>query len=266
MSETIKSIKSEQHFYSALSFWGLIVSNLVVIVWALIEHWPLGLMVWVYFSQNVILGFFWPAKVFESPTDASYAKKVRSVAVFLPHYLLVHCGYALSLYTFFGKELSTGFKYILIMAGIFFLSEIVSYCSEDSFNRTKPLSLAKVQLFPYARIVPMHFVMCVGIILEARGTTSNFSVIFFLLLKALADVAMYMVEQSSVFGNLVTYWFERHKESGMFGDYSNLKEKQEACQFCQRVIGRNETAWVIKENVVCQDCYNKIEKAKRETS
>lgn len=263
MTET-KDIKSEQHFYADLSFWSLLIANIITMVWALKEGWSLDLMIWVYFSQNVILGIFWPVKVFDSFADSSYKKKVQSVTVFLPHYLLMHFLYATSLYNFFGKELFTNFKYILTMAGVFFLSEIVSYFSENRLNRTKPLNLATVQLFPYARVLPMHFVMGVGITLEVEGTNPHLIVMVFLFLKVFADITIYLVERNSVFGNFVTDLFEKHTDWSVLPD--NLKEKQEVCQFCQRVIGRNETPWVIKENVVCEKCYKRIEKEKRETS
>jgi len=257
------NIKSEQHFYSDLSFWSLLIANIITMVWALKEGWSLELMIWVYFSQNIILGISWAAKVFDSPIDSSYTKKVQSVVVFLPHYLIMHFFYGVSLHNFLSKELFTNFKFILTMAGIFFFSETVSYFAGNSLSRTRPLSLAKVQLFPYARIVPMHIVVCVGVVLEAGGINSHLTVMFFLLLKAFADVAMYVVERSSVFGDLVTDSFERHKEMALLSDHSNLKENQEVCQLCQRVIGRNETPWVIKENVFCEECYNRIEKEKK---
>lgn len=274
MTESNNNIKSEQHFYSDLSFWSLLIANIITIIWALKEGWSLGVMIWVYFSQNIILGFFWPAKVLTATGDSSYTKKVWSVAAFLPHYLILHFTCATALYSFLGKELIANFNYILIMAGIFLLSEIVSYFVGYSSNRTCPLSLAKVQLFPYARVLPMHFIMVGGFILETKGTSSLLIVTAFLLLKALADVSMYMVERSSVFGSFVADMFERQRKRMGFDIYSNLKEKQiiyrkekqEVCRFCQRVIGRNETPWVIKENVVCEECYNRIEKEKGETS
>lgn len=274
MSESNNTIRSEQHFYSDLSFWSLLITNIITMIWALKEGWSLGIMIWVYLCQNVILGFFWPAKVLASAVDSSYAKKVQSLAVFLPHYLLMHFIYATCLYNSFGKELSANFKSILIMVGFFLVSEIVSCFKEDNSNRTKPLSLAKVQLFPYARILPMHFVLMGGSILEKTGTSSLRIVAIFLLLKALADVAMYMVERSSVLDSFVTGMFEMQRRRGFFDGYSNFgekqevrrKENQEVCRFCQRVIGKNETPWVIKENVVCEECYNRIEKEKEKTS
>ncbi len=120
----------------------------------------------------------------------------------------------------------------------------------------------------------MHFVLIIGILINAGKVDARFSLVGFLFLKALADVAMYMVERSSVLAGFVTDMFERQRKSGVFDGYSNLrenqviyrKEKQEICRFCQRVIGRNETPWVIKENVFCEECYNKIEKEKKKTS
>jgi len=281
MSES-DNIKNEQHFFSDSSFWSLVIANIITIAWALKEGWSLDLMIWVYFSQNLILGIFWPAKVFASSVDTSYIKKVQSTAFFLPQYLVVHSLYAASLYNFFGKEFSANFKYILIMAGIFFLSELISYSTVKSPNH-KPLSLAKVQLFPYARTVPMHFVMCIGIISGKTNEGTRLAVMFFLLLKAFADIGMLWVERSRVLSNLVTDSFEKYeKQSRKLGNlvndaienvdrhfstgHPNLKEKQEVCRFCQRTIGKNETPWVIKENVVCEECYNKIEKEKGKTS
>jgi len=234
----------------------------------------LGLMVWVYLFQNIILGFYWPAKVLTSAQDSSYTKKVQSIAVFLPHYILTHSLYAGYLYNFFGKELFANFKYILTMTGIFFLSETVSYFTEKSSNRARSLTLAKVHLFPYTRVVPMHFLLVVGITLELLNTTPNRIVMLFLLLKTLADVAMYTVERSSIFDNIITVMFEMQKKRSIFKDYLDVgekqiiyrKEKQVICHLCKRVICRNETPWVINENVFCEECYNKIKKEKGKTA
>ena len=268
MTET-EDIKSEQHFYTDLSFWSLLIANIATMVWALKENWSLSVVIWVYFFQNIILGMFWPAKVFDSIGDSSLikytnAKKMQSVIGFLPHYLSVHVAYGILLYEsdFCGKELLANFKYILTMGGIFFLSEIISYFAESRLDRAKPLNLAAVQLFPYARVLPMHFVMFVGIDLEVKGINPHLIVMVFLLLKVFADIAMYMVERSSVFAGLVTDYFEKHTKKRT--DWSalpyNIYEKPEVCQFCQRVIDRDETPWAIKEHVVCKQCYQKIEK------
>jgi hypothetical protein len=53
----------KKHFHSDLSLWALIVSNLTVILWALIEGWPLAIIMWVYWSQSVTIGILWFFKI-----------------------------------------------------------------------------------------------------------------------------------------------------------------------------------------------------------
>lgn len=258
----MKDLESDQHFYTDLSFWSLLIANVITMVWALKEGWSLSLVIWVYFCQNLIWGIFWPAKilgvfcpekVYCLIADGSYTKKMQSLIVFFGHYLAVHVGYGMILCTsdFFGKGLLANFKYILIMGGFFFLSEIVSCFAESSSSRAKPLNLATVQLFPYARLLPMHVIMFVGIKLEVRGTNPHLIVMVFLLLKGFADIAMYLVERYSVFANLATDFFVLP---------GNVKAKEEACELCQRVIDKDEIPWSIKEHVVCKQCYEKLEK------
>ncbi|MHC4109626.1 MAG: DUF6498-containing protein, partial [Planctomycetota bacterium] len=52
-----------KQFYSDLSLWALIISNLIVIVWALIEGWQFAIVVWVYWSQSVAIGALWFFKI-----------------------------------------------------------------------------------------------------------------------------------------------------------------------------------------------------------
>ena len=71
------------------------------------------------------------------------------------------------------------------------------------------------------------------------------------------------MERSYVFSDIVTSYFERYNKNDFLSRFSNKKEKNEVCIFCQRAIGRNETHRVIKENVVYEDCYKKIEIEKK---
>ncbi len=251
--------KTGKPFYASFSFWSLITANLIVLFWAVLEKQPFGLIFWIYFSQNIILGIFWSFKVFDSPVDSLYTKKVKSVAVFMPHYFLMHFLYALGLYTmFFGRDLLTSYKTIFAISGIFFLSETVSYFSEKSSGRTKNLSLAQVQLFPYARVIPMHFIMFLSIPFGQANKNTPLIIMCFLLLKTFADVGMYLVGQNLILGNTVTGFFEKHKQSALLSGYTKPNDEHEVCRFCEREIGKNEKNWSIKENIVCTECYKKI--------
>ena len=254
-------------WFASVSFWALVIANVAVIIWAVRDERPLSLIVWVYLCQNIILGIFWPAKVFASPVDRSYTDKVRSVCTFLPHYVIMNFLYALCLYNFFRAEVAVNFKYILAIAGIFFLSETVSYFAETTKNRSRPLSLVKVQLFPYARVLPMHFIISFGIILEATGDYAHLNVLIFLLLKGVADIAMHIVERSRVFGGVVTYLVEKQIKSEPFPwEPKEPKAESKVCRFCQRKIAPDETLRTIKSNVICEACFKKIETARKDTN
>ncbi len=250
--------KTGKPFYGGFSFWSLITANLIVLIWAVLENHPFGLIFWIYFSQNIILGIFWCFKVFDSPVDSFYTKKLKSVAVFMPHYFLMHFFYAFFLYTMFRRDILTNYKNILAMSGIFFLSETVSYFFEKSSGRTEKLSLAQVQLFPYARVIPMHFVMGLAIPFGQANQNTRLVIMSFILLKTLADVGMHLVGQNLILGNAVTGFFERYRQSASLSGYTNPNGEHEVCRFCEREIGKNEKHWYIKENIVCPECYKKI--------
>ena len=48
---------------SDLTIRSLIASNLVVIVWALIEKWSIVTIMWIYWTQSVTIGIFWFIKM-----------------------------------------------------------------------------------------------------------------------------------------------------------------------------------------------------------
>ncbi|MFA5423235.1 MAG: DUF6498-containing protein [Phycisphaerae bacterium] len=263
-------IEKNGPFYLSLSFWSLLIANAIVIIWAVLEEWSLGLMIWVYFCQNIILGFSWAIKVMDSAYDESYGKKLKSVAIFMPQYLFIHVMYAYTLYMFFGKVFVSNYKYILSVAGIFLISEIVSLVAHGGVNR-KPMSLAQVQLFPYARIFPMHLFMFLGIVFLGRG--EQVYILLFLVLKAVADVGMFVAERSIFFGGMVTYYLGRqlYNEPVMFRPIAAVLEpeawdkddKGKRCSFCQKEIRPDEETHAIKDKTVCLGCYRKIEAYKK---
>ena len=176
----------------------------------------------------------------------------------MPHYFLMHVCYAFFLYTVFGRGILNNYKNILAMSGIFFLAETVSYFVEKNSDRTKQLSLAQVQLFPYARVFPMHFIMSLAIPFGQSNQNTRLIIMSFLLLKTLADVGMHLVGQNLILGNVVTGFFEKYKQSASLSGYTNPNDEHEVCRFCEREIGKNEKHWYIKENIVCTECYKKI--------
>jgi len=64
----------------------------------------------------------------------------------------------------------------------------------------KDANLAKLSLFPYARIIPMHVSILLGASFVRGGTTSQSGLVLFLCLKTAAD-GLYAIVQKKGFGD-----------------------------------------------------------------
>lgn len=54
-----------QNVFSKLdsSFWSLLIINLSTIVFAVMQNWELSVIIWIYWSQSVIIGIFTVIKI-----------------------------------------------------------------------------------------------------------------------------------------------------------------------------------------------------------
>ena len=242
-----------------ISFWSLLVADIAVLIWAILEKLPLSRMAWVYFFQSLMIGIFWSIRVLESPVNCSNETKVKNVSCFLPHYFLMHLIFIPSMYNAFGKEFLANLKSILVMSGFFLISEIITYFKESKQHCTRPLNLATIQLFPYARVIPMNLAIFIGLIVEFGGTISQFTVAVFLIVKTLADIAMDLVEKSYVFSNIVTEFFEKQEQNTFLVNDTDSEAKRKKCLFCQRIFSKDEKPHIMNDNLVCEQCYKKIE-------
>ncbi|MDH4238821.1 MAG: DUF6498-containing protein [Phycisphaerae bacterium] len=197
--------RRQKHFHSDLSLWTLIVSNLIVIVWALIEGWPLAIVVWVYWAQSVSIGILWFFKILtlkefsakgftingmadEETTDT----KIRTAFFFLAHYGFFHFVYAFFLFVLF-RPVRIG--PILFMAVLFLVYQCFSFFYNRKWEGKRKPNIGKMMLFPYARIIPMHITILFGGILSSWGTfAGKMTLALFMLLKSFADVIMHVVE------------------------------------------------------------------------
>jgi len=247
-------------FYTIWSFWSLIIWNLVSIVWALKEDWSLNFIMAVYLIQGCIIGFFWFLRICalqdfyvtdrpEMSMKEAFQERSTAAVTFLVLYSLCH----FQLFQWLvGKEISSIIGWpMLIMAGTFFLSECFSFFTGHIWvGEGRPTSA--IIFFPYVRILPLYIPLMIVKICFVKEEL----LVVFLLFKTFADAFMYVVEYEC------------------FGDSSYPViflpkpkiEKSEECEFCRRAIGKSETPWVIKEHIVCKECYQKIKMEKQKTS
>lgn len=179
------------------SAWSLLFANLAVIAIAHHERWDAMTTIWIYYFQNLIIGAFNVLRL----VDMGRAVGGRSgvVRYFLPGFFLLHYGLFHAIYAIFlsseetGRRSSADWGLILASVGLFFANHAYSYFKNRALDRAAtPGTLMKAFFFPYARIIPMHFIILLaGLLGEGGGV-----LVVFLLLKTAADLLMHAIEHA----------------------------------------------------------------------
>jgi len=198
----------KKHFYSDLSFWALIFSNLMVIIWVLIEECSLAVVMWVYWSQSVSIGILWFFKILSLKEFSTKGFKINgravepttSTKIQTAVFFLIHYGFFHLIYSFFLKGMfeSVQLVPIFLMAGIFFVYQCFSFFYNKKWKNKRKPNIGTMMFFPYARIIPMHITIIAGGALQTSGgeiSLVNASLLIFMLLKTLADILMHTVEK-----------------------------------------------------------------------
>lgn len=210
------------------SLWLLIFSNALTIVIAQYQHWNILTMLWVYFFQGVIIGFFnfvhffsiKEVKFFNVIVNvnnhfSSLLAKIVLGMTFASHYSTFHFVYMVVLLDNDGPiaritESSdpVQWKIVFISAIIFLLNHSFSYFYNLQNDEEKVASIVKRMVFPYLRTLPMYGVVAAGAFIG-----SGFMPIF-LVLKVVIDCFMHVVEHNGLFflGNSQPDNLEIHEE------------------------------------------------------
>ena len=182
---------------------GILAANGVTVLIALVQDWPLALMLWPFWIQSVIIGWFSRKRILALKEFSVEGFKVngrqaeatpqtqRETANFLVlHYGAFHAGYLVFLMA--KSPAISGLDWLLIGAsGVgFWLGHQRSHrLNVDADTRTKR-NIGALMFLPYVRIVPMHLVILSG------GTGGSSAVVMLLFggLKTAADAFMHVVE------------------------------------------------------------------------
>lgn len=203
-----------------LSLISLIFTNIIVIIFAILQKWNFGVMILLYIIQSFIIGFFQFLKMLNkknlevsnskflynlSLSNIKAAKNIMAIAYWhlynsiLFFYLLFAIGVSLipsficskaELIAQFGFNSAicgqaimtpTGWIYFGFSILIFFINHLISYIVNFKKDTEKPETIWRLIFMPYVRIVPIQMV---------AGFLSFFnpSMILFLLLKTIVDI------------------------------------------------------------------------------
>jgi hypothetical protein len=184
---------------SALSLLGV---NLGVIAFAVRNEWSLPTILASYLLQSIIIGIFQAKKMSDLKVFSTDGLKINDRAVeptpatqrmvvifFLLHYGVFHAAYAAFI-------LSEGRPYwpdVLLSGAAFFANHLFSYFANRNLPRQHLANIGSMMFFPYVRIIPMHLFIVLGAFAMGPGG----GLVFFLILKTIADEVMHVIEHRS---------------------------------------------------------------------
>lgn len=208
------------------ALYAIIGTNVVVVLGALISDGGLLYLMWPYWLQSVIIGWYARrrirvltnystegVKVNGSPVDPTPATARNASWFFLFHYGGFHFVYAIFLLSFgaMGAESGTvpvtientgevvqfevgyfgglDWLWVLVTGVGFWLSHRASHREHVASDLAGRPNLGTLMFLPYGRIIPMHLTIIFGVILGGGG-----AILLFGGLKTAVDVVMHKLE------------------------------------------------------------------------
>lgn len=211
MEQTSNIVESKQRAYSDTSVRSLIFCNLIIIIWAVAQKWPLANMIWVYWIQSIGIGFWTIVNILamsqyrmqdfllgERVFPPILFKKFLAILFFSFIYGIFHRAYAGILIgiTERGYEIP-----ILIAGGVFFCNQFYSFVyKKERYYKEKKPQISDPILFAFMRIIPIHITMMGAAFLSGVSKlefSGRFSIALFLIFKTLVDTGMYKTLKKS---------------------------------------------------------------------
>jgi len=186
----------------------LIAANVIAGIAAAVFRMDLRDLMLVYWLQSVIIGLSFfvrmlslkgfsagGLRVNDQPVPETRAGKTQTAVFFLLHYGMFHVGYLAFLVIDSkapGGHIEVSVAGLAICGLVFALNHGYSLYHNIRIDRAGKPNLAVLMFLPYARVVPMHFVILAGD--RVVGPGAGLLLLLFVGLKTLADVVMHVVE------------------------------------------------------------------------
>lgn len=183
----------------------LILANAATLVAALIFHWAPAWLLWPYWIQSVIIGWYARQRMlnlaqFSTEGFTSNGRRVpeddsgkrMTANFFVLHYGFFHAGYLVFLLS---EHRVSGLwnMLVLVACGVsFVLSQRKTYDAQHASDlRGKP-NLGALMFTPYLRVLPMHLGIIFGSQLGGGGVGL---LVLFTVLKTLSDIGLDAVDR-----------------------------------------------------------------------
>jgi hypothetical protein len=185
----------EKKVFKDPGFWLLIGINVYLIYHYFQSPQLFTTLIWLYWSQSVMMGLFNCLDIItvRAATAAPGSKEQPGLAgtrvgvaiFFAAHYGVFHFVYSMFLVTMKPQYPIDWalFRYFLIA---FFVGQVITFVQHKVQQRKNGSSIGAMFFLPYLRILPMHFTILIPAFFH------NAPLGVFLVLKCIADVAMYI--------------------------------------------------------------------------
>jgi hypothetical protein len=180
----------------------LVASNALTIAIALWQRWPLGLLLWPFWLQSVIIGVFSYRRIRGLHRFSTEGFRINGRAVeptestqrqtagfFALHYGAFHLVYAIFLTQ--QKMPAQDWLWVAVAGIAFYLNHRDSYLRFRDADRQGEPNIGALMFLPYLRVLPMHLMIIFGVGFMGGGL---YAVLLFALLKTVADCAMHVAE------------------------------------------------------------------------
>lgn len=175
--------------FTRFSTLSLLFSNLLVILFAIIDKLSAADVLWIYWSQSVIIGIFNAIEIVSlkefstagfrqgsKPVLPTKAAKYSTAVFFLFHYGFFHFVYAvfLGVFSHFAGQGSAGRGrgFIFYSAATFLARYFIEFIASKNIGRQELPNLGRMMFAPYVRIIPMHLTIILGAFIGAAGSFS----------------------------------------------------------------------------------------------
>ncbi len=188
-----------------LSFWLLLLTNLIFGVYYIQTNNNIGFLLWVYWFQSVSIGLvnylriltqknFSVTGVFINgrPLDKTEKSKNSTAKFFVLHYGGFHFMYALVLMKMVPVDLN---KVIVVGAIIFGVNHLVSFLLRYNKESLINKNIGHLALYPYIRIIPVHLIILFNGDIIGSGQNFFWTSFIFVLMKTITDCVMHIIEQ-----------------------------------------------------------------------
>jgi hypothetical protein len=188
---------------SPLAMGMLLAANFVPIIGITVGGWNLHALVLVYWSETIVIGLMAIAKMTMSSKLGELGKsKSYQIVFFIAHYatFVVIYGVFISVALFADSDGPRGNG---ILAGVAIVTYIASHLVSFKWNYLDKGEFRKVSsltqmVMPYARLLPSHFTLLVGVLFLSWTAFGAFGMILLAVLKVVMDVAAHLAEHVAV--------------------------------------------------------------------